>query len=73
MLGPVTRRLEYDAHPVGKPPITYNNTYKPAQRGNIQVLGGKTGYNDDARYCLVLAAKIDGRPTSCRSSPTRGR
>lgn len=60
VLGPITHRLEYDAHPVGKPPITYNNTYKPAVRTNIQVLGGKTGYNDDARYCLVIAAKIDG-------------
>ena len=29
-------------------------------RTNIQVLGGKTGYNDDARYCLVIATKIDG-------------
>jgi len=60
VLGPITHRLEYDAHPVGKPPITYNNTYKPAVRSNIQVLGGKTGYNDDARYCLVIATKIDG-------------
>jgi D-alanyl-D-alanine endopeptidase (penicillin-binding protein 7) len=60
VLGPITRRLEYDAHPVGKPAITYTNTYKPAQRSNIQVLGGKTGYNDDARYCLVIAAKVDG-------------
>ncbi|HET6147301.1 MAG TPA: serine hydrolase [Polyangia bacterium] len=60
VLGPITHRLEYDAHPVGKPPITYNNTYKPAVRSNIQVMGGKTGYNDDARYCLVIATKIDG-------------
>ena len=60
VLGPITHRLQYDAHPVGKPPITYNNTYKPAVRTNIQVLGGKTGYNDDARYCLVIATKIDG-------------
>jgi D-alanyl-D-alanine endopeptidase (penicillin-binding protein 7) len=59
VLGPITHRLEYDAHPVGKPPITYNNTYRPAVRTNIQVLGGKTGYNDDARYCLVIATKID--------------
>jgi D-alanyl-D-alanine carboxypeptidase len=26
------------------------------------VLAGKTGYNDDARYCLVIATKVDGRP-----------
>ncbi|MES1165031.1 MAG: serine hydrolase [Verrucomicrobiota bacterium] len=60
VLGPITQRVEYDAHPVGKAPIRYVNTYRPAMRNNLQVLGGKTGYNDDARYCLVLAAKIDG-------------
>lgn|GEM_PF-1948523 len=60
VLGPITQRVEYDAHPIGRPPITYVNTYRPAVRNNVQVLGGKTGYNDDARYCLVLAAKIDG-------------
>ena len=61
VLAEITRRAEYDAHPVGKPPIHYNNTNHPAQRGNVQVLGGKTGYNDDARYCLVVATKIEGR------------
>jgi D-alanyl-D-alanine endopeptidase (penicillin-binding protein 7) len=60
VLGPIVRRPEYDAHPVSKPPIHYNSTHKPAARGNLQVLGGKTGYNDTARYCLVLAARIDG-------------
>jgi D-alanyl-D-alanine endopeptidase (penicillin-binding protein 7) len=60
VLGPITQRVQYDAHPVGRPPITYINTYRPAVRNNVQVLGGKTGYNDDARYCLVIAAKIDG-------------
>ncbi|HEY6477219.1 MAG TPA: serine hydrolase [Polyangia bacterium] len=60
-LAPITRRAEYDAHPVGKPAIHYNNTNHPAARGNVQVLGGKTGYNDEARYCLVVATKIDGR------------
>ena len=61
ILAPITRRAEYDAHPVGKPPIHYNNTNHPAARGNVQVLGGKTGYNDEARYCLVVATKIDSR------------
>jgi D-alanyl-D-alanine carboxypeptidase len=27
----------------------------------LQILGGKTGYNDAARYCLVIAVAIDGR------------
>ena len=61
VLGPITRRDVYDAHPVGKPPIRYVNTDRPAARNNVQVLGGKTGYNDDARYCLVIATKVDGR------------
>jgi D-alanyl-D-alanine endopeptidase (penicillin-binding protein 7) len=61
LLGPVLRRIEYDAHPVSKPAIHYVNTHRPAARSNVQVLGGKTGYNDSARYCLVLAAKVGER------------
>ena len=61
VLGPITQRVEYDAHPVGKPPIKYVNTDHAASRGTIQVLAGKTGYNDVARYCLVVATKIEGR------------
>jgi D-alanyl-D-alanine endopeptidase (penicillin-binding protein 7) len=60
LLASITERVEYDAHPVGKPPLRYINTDHVAARGNIQVLGGKTGYNDVARYCLVIATKIDG-------------
>jgi D-alanyl-D-alanine endopeptidase (penicillin-binding protein 7) len=58
VLGPILCRAEYDAHPVSKPPIHYNNTNRPAARRNVQILGGKTGYNSSARYCLVLAARI---------------
>jgi len=61
VLGPITHRPEYDAHPVGRPPIKYINTDRRAARGNVQLLGGKTGYNDFARYCLVVATKVDGR------------
>jgi len=61
VLGPITHRPEYDAHPVGKPPIRYINTDRRAARSNVQLLGGKTGYNDFARYCLVVATKIDSR------------
>jgi D-alanyl-D-alanine carboxypeptidase len=60
VLGPITRRSEYEAHPVGKPPIRYVNTDGRAARTNVQLIGGKTGYNDFARYCLVVATKIDG-------------
>jgi len=58
VLGPILCRAEYDAHPVSKPPIHYVNTNRPAARANVHILGGKTGYNDTARYCLVLAARI---------------
>ena len=58
VIGPILRRGEYDAHPVTKPAIHYINTHRPAARSNVQVLGGKTGYNDTARYCLVIAARI---------------
>jgi D-alanyl-D-alanine endopeptidase (penicillin-binding protein 7) len=61
VLGPITHRSEYDAHPVGKPPIKYVNTDRRASRSNVQLVGGKTGYNDVARYCLVVATKVDGR------------
>ena len=61
VLGPITRRTEYDAHPVGRPPIHYINTDHAASRSNIEVLAGKTGYNDDARYCLVICTRVDGR------------
>ncbi len=60
VLGPIVRRTEYDAHPVSRPPIHYVNTNHPAARANVQILGGKTGYNDTARYCLVLVARVDG-------------
>jgi D-alanyl-D-alanine endopeptidase (penicillin-binding protein 7) len=63
-LAPILGRLEYSAHPVSRPPIPYVNTYKPAIRRNAEIFGGKTGYNDFARYCLVIAAKIDGRRTA---------
>lgn len=73
VLGPIVRKHEYDAHPVGRPPIRYVSTHKPAVRNNTQVLGGKTGYNDAARYCLVLAAKVDGRSYGMAFLGTEGK
>ena len=61
VLAGITHRLTYEAHPVGRPPIVYNNTYKPAIRRGVEVLAGKTGYNDEARYCLVIATHIAGQ------------
>jgi len=72
-LGPILRRLEYDAHPVARAPIRYVNTHRPAHRANTDVLGGKTGYNNEARYCLVLAAKVDGRSYGMAFLGTEGK
>jgi serine-type D-Ala-D-Ala endopeptidase (penicillin-binding protein 7) len=61
VLGEITKTVEYDAHPVGRAPIRYHATYRSASRANTVVLGGKTGFNNAARYCLVLAARVAGR------------
>jgi D-alanyl-D-alanine endopeptidase (penicillin-binding protein 7) len=61
ILGEITRKVEYDAHPVGRAPIRYFATYRAAARPNTLVLGAKTGFNNAARYCLVLAARVSGR------------
>ncbi len=60
VLAPIVRRVEYDAHPVSRPPIKYVSTHRSAGRSNTEILGGKTGYNDHARYCLVVAARVNG-------------
>jgi D-alanyl-D-alanine carboxypeptidase len=72
VLGPITRRVEYDAHPVGRAALRYNNTHRPAARANTQVLGGKTGFNNAARYCLVLAAEVGGRTLGMAFLGTEG-
>lgn len=63
-LAPILGRLEYSAHPVSRPAIPYVNTYKPAIRRHVEILGGKTGFNDFARYCLVISSRVDGRRTA---------
>jgi D-alanyl-D-alanine endopeptidase (penicillin-binding protein 7) len=73
LLGPIVRRHEYDAHPVGRPPIRYISTHRPAARANVQVLGGKTGFNDPARYCLVIAVRVDGHDYGMALLGTEGK
>jgi serine-type D-Ala-D-Ala endopeptidase (penicillin-binding protein 7) len=72
-LAPILGRLEYSAHPVSRPPIVYTNTYKPAMRKHVDISGGKTGFNDFARYCLVIASKVDGRRTAMVFLGTEGK
>jgi D-alanyl-D-alanine endopeptidase (penicillin-binding protein 7) len=73
VLGPVVRRAEYEAHPVARPAIKYVTTHKPAARANTQVLAGKTGYNDAARYCLVLIARVADRTIAVSILGTEGK
>ena len=72
ILGEVTRKVEYDAHPVGRAPIRYFATYRAAARPNTLVLGAKTGFNNAARYCLVLAARVAGRTVAMAFLGTNG-
>jgi D-alanyl-D-alanine endopeptidase (penicillin-binding protein 7) len=73
VLGPIVRKPEYEAHPVGRPPIRYVSTHRPAARPGLQILGGKTGYNDAARYCLVIAIRINGRSYGMALLGTEGK
>ena len=41
--------------------VHYANTNQSLRAGRFEVVGGKTGYTDEARYCLAIAAKLDGR------------
>jgi D-alanyl-D-alanine endopeptidase (penicillin-binding protein 7) len=72
VLGEVTRTVEYDAHPVGRATLRYSNTHRAAARANTHVLGGKTGFNNAARYCLVLGARVGGRTLGMAFLGTEG-
>jgi serine-type D-Ala-D-Ala endopeptidase (penicillin-binding protein 7) len=41
--------------------IHYRNTNDVLHSKQYEVLGGKTGYTQDAGYCLVVAARVKGR------------
>jgi D-alanyl-D-alanine endopeptidase (penicillin-binding protein 7) len=61
-LAEILRKPHYIAQPVNRRGlINYNNTDMLVRTGHWQVLGGKTGYTDIARYCLVVAAKLGDR------------
>jgi D-alanyl-D-alanine endopeptidase (penicillin-binding protein 7) len=60
LLAEITQKATYIAHPVGKPgrTIEYRNTDVVARSGHYEVLTGKTGYTDPARYCLAIAVRL---------------
>lgn len=65
LIAAISRKAEHDVTVRGGKSkglkIRMFNTDRVARSGRLQVLGGKTGYNDVARYCLVIAARIDNR------------
>jgi serine-type D-Ala-D-Ala endopeptidase (penicillin-binding protein 7) len=65
LIAAISRKAQHDVTVVGGKSkglkIRMFNTDRVARAGREHILGGKTGYNDIARYCLVIAARIDGR------------
>src|SRR5690606_33029431 len=58
-----TRQVTIDAVTAPRPKrITYGNTNRLLHSDRNKILAGKTGYTDEARYCLVVASEVDGRP-----------
>jgi len=65
LIAAISRKSEHDITVVGGRSkglkLRMFNTDRVARAGSAEVLAGKTGYNDIARYCLVIAAKVNGR------------
>ena len=65
LIAAISRKAQHDVTVVGGKSkglkIRMFNTDRVARAGREQILGGKTGYNDIARYCLVIAAKVEER------------
>src|SRR5262249_57423052 len=45
----------------GRVTIDYVSTDVALRAGRYTVLGGKTGFTDDAKYCLAIAARVGDR------------
>jgi len=56
-----TQRIEIQSVAPRRRAIRYANTNRSLRSLRYQVTGGKTGYNDPARYCLVISALHGGR------------
>jgi D-alanyl-D-alanine endopeptidase (penicillin-binding protein 7) len=54
------KRSKGKAKKKGPLTINYTNTNVSLREQRYEVIGGKTGYTDKARYCLVIAANIGG-------------
>jgi D-alanyl-D-alanine endopeptidase (penicillin-binding protein 7) len=58
MATPEAMVVSQDAKPVS---ISYRNTNHSLRSNRYTVMGGKTGYTEEAGYCLIVAARIAGR------------
>jgi D-alanyl-D-alanine endopeptidase (penicillin-binding protein 7) len=57
-----TRTATVDAVEARRPKrINYGNTNRLLHNNHNRIYGGKTGYTDEALYCLVVASDIGGR------------
>ncbi|MFO0572811.1 MAG: serine hydrolase [Polyangia bacterium] len=64
LIAQICRTAHFVAHalPPRRDAIEYTNTDHLVRTSRHHVLGGKTGYNDRAGYCLVVAARIPAGP-----------
>ena len=62
LIAEITHKARYAVVPVDRPNwrIEFSNTDAVARNARFEVLGGKTGYNDRAGYCLTIAARLPG-------------
>lgn len=60
LISQVCQTATYAAHPISRrgAVIEYSNTDVLVRGSRHRVLGGKTGYNDLAGYCLAVAARL---------------
>ncbi len=56
-----TKRTEIASTKPKRKIIRYANTNRSLRSKKYEVLAGKTGYTDAAGYCLLIAAKLEGR------------
>lgn len=63
VLAPILGAHEADVASATHPryQVHYNNTNVSLRTSRHSVIGGKTGYTDEAKYCLAIAATIAGR------------
>lgn len=64
LIAEISRTTHYVARSFTRPQgsVDYSNTDLLLRGSKHHILGGKTGYNDRAGYCFVVAARMQGKP-----------